>query len=283
MADLSDVEKTVVTIVGNILVPGGVPVLSYPVKIYRGFPSATKLDPDLQAGISHVCVNEAAGYSRQIAGYIDQPTDSPGIKTLTVAISGAARNIVTFVGSANASQIAGIKVNGVAYGYAVLANDTPSTVAAALAALSIAGGVTPSISGPVLTFANGVRLDARTGAVGTSVLLPRYMASGIRIMVFAFSPDARDVICSYIDSQFAANNRFITLPDGQSSHMCWRNTYSDDMPQKELCWRRDLLYTVEYATSLTVNAPAMLWGVENITPQSGTGVNLIGTPVQINS
>lgn len=266
MADLSDVENAVLNMVDAILEPGGVPVLSYPIKCYRGWPAATNLDDDLRAGISHVSIWEASGYSRKATGYIDGPVDTLGATTIGVSIGGSFGNVITLSGNANASQLAGIKVNGIAYAYACLSTDTPATIAAALAALS---AVTPTISGSALTFPNGTRLDARVGSIGTSMTLPRYMTQGVRVMVFAFSPAARDAICSLIDAQIAQNYRFITLSDGQSCQFCYRNTISDDMPQKEQSWRRDLLYTCDYAASITINAPQMLWGVDNITPQSG--------------
>lgn len=283
MADISDVENSLRDVVGNILAPGGTPVLSYSTKVYRGYPSSTNLDPALKAGVSHVVVNEANGFSRATPGWLGQEVDTPGVTSITVGVTGTPGNIVTFGGMVNATQLAGIKVNGVAYGYACLSSDTATSVAAALAALSIAGGVTPTISGPALTFPNGTRLVARVGSVGSATLLPRYVCSGVRVSVYAATPAARDAICSLIDAQLSINNRFITLPDGQSARMCFIRSFSDDMPQKEQSWRRDLLYSVEYSTSVTVNAPQMLWGITTIMPLSGTGGNLVSTAVVTDS
>lgn len=310
MADISDIEQTLVTIIGNILIPNGVPATSYSTKIYRGFPSATTLDGDLANQISHVIVNEAAGYSRPTIGYLTCNVTTPGMTTLTVSVSGT---VVTFGGTANATQLAGVMVNGVPFSYECLANDTPTTVAAALVALINAAipsynqltDLNPIASGPTITFnqsvlseeailtdysgnpliiyeqQSGFRLIARVGSTGTNRYMPRYQTSGFRIMTYAYNTAARDAICSLIDQQISANYRFITLADGQSARMIWRNQYSDDMPQKEQSWRRDLLYTVEYSTSIITNIPPMLFGITEITPQTATAVNAITTPVEV--
>jgi hypothetical protein len=44
------------------------------------------------------------------------------------------------------------------------------------------------------------------------------------------------------------------LPDGSEAYMQYERSMINDAPEKELLFRRDLYYTVEYPTSITMTA-----------------------------
>lgn len=266
MADKSEIENALVTLIAGILYPNGSSnptiVTGYPSRIYRGSPNSAQLDIDLLNNVSHVTVIEQPGFTRVEQGYLDPPTDTQGITTLTISGTGPT---VTLGGTPGAGQLVGVAINNVAYAYALTGADTLATAATSLAAL-VAGAVAV---GPVITFATNAPVLARTTATGTSQSRPRWQAQGFRVTVWAPSPAARDTIVSYLDAHIAATY-FINLPDGQGARLEYRNTFSDDVPQKELLWKRDLYYTVTYATSLTVSAAQMLFETTSISPATST-------------
>lgn len=271
MADTSDVEAALVTLAGSILYPGGVSAVGIPMRIYRGAPASAQLDTDLAAGVAHLTVFSAPGFSRTTGGYLDGPVTTPGVVTLTATVSGAA---VTFGGTAGLGQLAGVIVNGLPYTYACQATDTPSTVAAAIAS-RVSGA---SAAGPVVTFATTRPVIARTGGTGTSRTALRWQTQAFRLITWAPTPAARDTICSFLDAGLSGTP-FVSLPDGQSGRLFWHNTTSDDVPQKEQLWKRDLLYTVQFATTQTVNAAQVLFGILAATAQTSAGITISG-PVQ---
>jgi len=262
MADKSDVEIALVQLISGILYPNGTtnpPILtSYPARVRRGQPTSASLDADLAAGISRVSVVEQPGFTRVTPGYLDPPIETPATPTLTVTGTGPT---ITISGTPGAGQLVGVKVDGVAYAYALTGADTLTTAAAALAAM-----VTGATSvGPVMTFASTAPILARVSCMGTFQTRPRWQAQGFRVSVWAPTPAARDAIAGYVDQQLSATY-FIALPDGQGARMEYRNTFSDDAPQKEQLWKRDIYYTVQFATSITTSAPQVLFEIDNIQP-----------------
>lgn len=266
MADKSDCEAALVQLVGAILYPNGptnpTAVTGFPTRIYRGAPNSAQLDVDLRNAINHVTVCEQPGFTRVEQGYLDPSLDTPGVTTLTITGTGPT---VTLGGTPDTGQLVGVAINNVAYAYALTGSDTLATAATALAAL-VTGAVAV---GPVITFATTAPVLARTTATGTSQSRPRWQAQGFRVTVWAATPAGRDAIASYLDAHIAATY-FISLPDGQGARLEYRNTFSDDFTQKDQLWKRDLYYTVTYATSLTVSAAQMLFETTSISPATST-------------
>lgn len=293
MADKSDVEAALVTLAAGALYPSGpgeACVAGVPVRVYRGWPNAEQLDPDVQAGTAHVTVFEAAGFTRLGAGGLDHAMSvraSPA--TLAARVAGP---VVTFSGTAAASQLAGVAFGGQSWVYAVQASDTPLSVAQALAAL-IAGaawtlesgtpitddsgnplllseGATASASGAdgVLTIATTLPITARVVAAGQTICRVRQQVQGFRIVTWAPSPAARDAVCATVDAVFA-DARWVQLPD-QRGRLIYRNTITNDVPSRARLWRRDLLYTVQFWTTITTAVPEMLFGDTEITVADAT-------------
>jgi len=66
-------------------------------------------------------------------------------------------------------------------------------------------------------------------------------------------------VSTTIDS-FLARQNFISLDDGTEGRLTYSNTSVYDQSQNALLYRRDLVYTVEYATIVSVSQPTMLFG-----------------------
>jgi hypothetical protein len=286
MADTSDCENALVVLCDAILYSLGdsnASITGVPMRIYRGTPNSEQLDADLASGYAHVTILSRAGFSRLTGGYLDNPQGVPTTPTLTVTVAG---NVVTIGGTPGAGQLVGVVVNGRAYAYACTGSDTLATTATALAALASAGGgaITDTsgaqiagldtegaatASGAAITFSTSSIVRARVGAVGTSQTFTRWQMQAFCITTWAPNPAARDAIVSALDAALSGT-RFIDLPDGQGARLLWHGSTSDDVPQREQLWKRELVYTIQYGTSQTLSAPQMLWGLLNLTSTNET-------------
>jgi hypothetical protein len=80
-----------------------------------------------------------------------------------------------------------------------------------------------------------------------------------RISVWAPNPQVRDQACSFVTAGLAAIS-FLTLADGSGGRIRYKSTASIDDDQASSIYRRDLIYTVEYATTIALQTPTVLFG-----------------------
>lgn len=275
MADLSDVEVALAGLVQSALYPSGVPsggppwpispVALAPVTIYPGWPDPATLDDDLAklsadarvvatgrpnpaTGRVHVSIFTRPEERNTTRYPLDWQTLEVAQTTLTAVVN---VNVLTFGGTADLLQNAAVILNGVKpYIYATQPADTPATVAAALAAM-----IVPDFPGTVavaaqITFPGSIfKIVARVGGVGTSVKEVRRQQRMFQITVWANTPDLRTAVAVPVDLLLAQTERF-SLVDGFSARLIYRNSPVLDSPQKVNLYRRDLMYTVEYATTV---------------------------------
>ncbi len=57
---------------------------------------------------------------------------------------------------------------------------------------------------------------------------------------------------------------FIAMPDGTAARLIYAGSTVFDQSQDAILYRRDLAYTVEYATTITALQPSMLFGDLNL-------------------
>ena len=69
----------------------------------------------------------------------------------------------------------------------------------------------------------------------------------------------RDRAVAAIDHSLV-HQGFILLPDTTKARIIYKGTSVYDQAQNSLLYRRDLIYTVEYPTTVTELIPAMLFG-----------------------
>jgi hypothetical protein len=258
MADQSDVETVLVTLVSAALYPNGTGASSVPgpvCRIYRGWPKAAALNADLAAGRINVTVFPASHAIRNTTRYPDEWTTSVIAPELTVTVDGP---LVTFGGTASIGQIAGIRVDGRSYAYRTVATDTPSSVAANIATLARSHGFV-RLSYATLTFEGAADLLARVVADASGLMEIRRQTQSFRISLWCPSPSLRDVAATAVDTLLAAL-RFITLPDGTAARLVFSGSTVFDQSQDAALYRRDLTYTVEYATTISALQPSMLFG-----------------------
>ena len=272
MADISDVEQAIVNLVAGALYPNGTSqpsAVSADCRIYRGWPVKDGLQADMRAGT--VNINVWAGHGKNTTRFpaIDRPLSIPA-PTLSAAASG---NTVTLSGAVGANQNVAVIVNGIGYVYAVQANDTLSTVAAALAALIGAGA---SSSGPTLTVVNAHSLVARVGVVASTAREVARFRRSFQINIWAPNPSARDAVGKAI-KPVLADLRRMALPDGTTAQVTLDDDFSqpDDGLQKEQVYRVTYLVSVEYG--LTVSGAAATVVVDHLVIESADSQAVIAT------
>jgi hypothetical protein len=268
MADLADVENALVSLIAATVYPNGTgqpSIANVGIAVYRGWPQPKALEDDLAAvgagtgGKVHISVftrPEEHNVTRYPKDWQQQSAPAP---TLTLTVNGQQ---VTVGGTVSTPQNAVVFVNNAPFVYVVQANDTPTTIAAALAALINAGSVIPfggmfvpvpgpTSAGPVITMPASARMGvARVGASGISIMEVRRQERTFQITVWANSEANRSAIAGPLDAALANTLRF-TLPDQTSARLIYKGSPVLDGVEKSNLYRRDLLYSVEYATTVT--------------------------------
>jgi hypothetical protein len=284
LADISDVENALVAAITAAVYPTGTSnpsSIGVSARIYRGWPNARALDADLAANIVNISVFPQGGMTRNTTrfplDYVDTTLPTP---TITVSTAG---QVVTFAGAAGAGNLCGIRAAGIGYAYAAAPTDTPSAVAAALAA-QIPGA---SATGPAVTTTGSWDTLGRIVSIGTSTQETRRQVQGF--MITCWCPGAvppaqigaiRDTAASVVDAALAPIE-FLPLADGTGGRLLYHNTRLDDAPTKDALWRRDLFYSVEYPTTRLLVAAEMLWGIGTISPQAVVPGNPVVSTVNI--
>jgi hypothetical protein len=258
MADQSDVENELVALASAALYPNGTNSSSLPgpvCRIYRGWPKAAALNADLAAGYVNVTVFPASPAVRNTTRYPETWVTAPVVPALTVTVTGP---VVTFGGSASIGQVAGVRVDSQSYAYRTIATDTPASVAANIAALARADGIV-TLSQATLTFQGAGDVKARVVADASGLMEIRRQVQSFRITCWCPTPTLRDTAAIAIDTSLAAMS-FITLPDGTAARLIFSGSTVLDQSEDANLYRRDLVYSVEYATTITAPQASMLFG-----------------------
>ncbi len=258
MADQSDVEDALVAVASVALYPDGFDSTSVPgpdCRIYRGWPNSAALDTDLAAGKINVTVFPGGGTSRTTTRFAEQWVGKPPIPSLTVVVAGTS---VTFDGTADVGQVAGILVDGASYAYRTQPDDTPQMVAANLATMVRLNSIV-RLSYQTLTIAGAGNLLARVVADASVQQEVRRQEQGFRLTCWCPTPTSRDITAAVID-RCLSQQRFLALADGTRGLISYVGTTVFDQSQNAKLYRRDLAYHVEYATTVSMKQPAMLFG-----------------------
>lgn len=264
MADINDVQDGVVALVAGVLYPSGSsqpPVNGIPTRIYAGWPVASQLDADLLAGNAHVSVfgRESRNTTRYQTIQQDFTATTPSL-TLTINA-----RTVTVGGTPAAGFNTAVIVGTNAFTHQTVVGDTLNSIASALAALINATYPGTSAAGPVITMpATGPALTAaRVGGSGSQLTEVGRVEQVFQITIWANTPANRKAIGSMIVPALM-NSRFITLADTTAARVILKGQRDDDVPQKELLYRRDIMVTVEYVETMTNTATTVVDIVEKI-------------------
>jgi hypothetical protein len=263
VADLSDIENVLVSLITQAVYPNGTgepSVAAAPCKIYRGWPIPANLDADLAAGTINISVfpqdveQRTTRYSRAW-----MPLSIP-TAALTLTVSG---ETITLGGTPSSPLNAAAVINGQGFVYAVQPSDTLTTIATGLAAL-INVSISATSSAPVITIPTAKELVARVGTVGTIIRETKRQKRGFQITSWCPTPALRDTIVPPID-QTLCDLDFITLPDGSAGRILYERSPVSDQVERQGLYRRDLFYSVEYPTTETESAAQIVTELFNIT------------------
>ena len=265
MADQADVETALASLVANALYPNGTTAASAVgnvCRIYRGFPTGPTLDADLATGTLHVSIVAAAGPVKNVTRYPRAwVAVAPVPATLLAAVSDEA---VTFSGVCAVGQLAGVAVNGALFPYAVQSSDTPPTVASNLAAMIRAEGWIVDYAATTVAVPGATLFMARVVNGAGSLQEIKRQSQDFKISFWCPDPGSRDLVVPLID-QALATQTFIALADGSSARIKFSASEARDLDEDASLYRRDLIYSVEYPTTLQQMTPAMLFGIADLT------------------
>ncbi len=256
MADLADVESALVGLIADALYPDGADVASaigLPARIYRGWPVLGGLDADLAAGVINITVLAVPGQVRNTTRWNDPALNTYATPTITLSVQGAT---ATIGGTAGAGQLAGLLIDGLAFAYRATSGDTLGSVAGALARLI---GPRASAEGATVTVTGARQLTGRSASDAADARELRRQQQSFRVTLWCGDPSSRDVASAAVDMALGALD-FMTLPDGSSARIRFETTSSSDRQEEADLYRRDLVYSVDYATVLLSQLPTMLFG-----------------------
>ena len=286
MSDISDVLVVLVNAASAALYPSGTSqpsITASDIVVYPGWPASANLDQDLLAGKTHVSVFPK-GDDRNTTRYREKRivTKAP-VETLTftkglvnvdhLQLEGGGnllledgssflletqRTTITVGGTVTVPQNVMLRVSGKDYVYSVQSADTLASIAASLAALVVSDIAGTVSQGPTITIGLGGRLQAaRVGGFGTVTREIKRQERLVMLTVWAAAPALRDTIAAAIDVALA-QQRFLTMPDGYGARLIYKSSTVIDSLQKAALYRRDLNYSVEFATTATEQAAAVI-------------------------
>ena len=274
MADQSDVETALVLAITNVLYPNGSSasgVLAQTVKIYRGWPNTASLRTDLAANTLNVTVFPKAGTTRNTTRWADgMVATSSATPTLTVSVSGTS---ATFAGSADSGQVAGLLVDSLAVVHRTVTADTPELVAASLGQLIRTQRIA-EVNGATVTVPGVALLLGRAVADQPVVRWTRSQLQQFRISCWCPDPTSRDNVASFID-QALSSIGFIALGDGSSGRLRYVGTTEFDQSQDAALYRRDLIYSVDYLTTVSDALASMIFGDTTLAPLGSGSVKTL--------
>jgi len=270
VADVSDVEQTLVNLAALALypTPPGTSTTPSPVtgavtSITRGDPLPDQLDPLLVSGNVLVTVN-ARPFGTHLV-----PVSLSGVQTVatipaTLTVSVAGNNVATFGGTVTVGQTVTVVLGNSYYSYAPVLHDTPTIVATQLAAL-IPGATS---SGTALTVNSVKPASIRLQYTGTQVLPQRRQVLDFVVRVYTSQPTLRDTTAKAIDQLFVQTRRPV-LTDQTIGLLRYSGTAYNNVPERDNLFERALIYCVEWDTVVVTVAYAVTTLVQTVTDSLG--------------
>jgi len=257
LADLSDVELALATIVTSAIYPNGATAASAIVlpggvnpncRIFPGWPDPTRLDADMAASIINVSIFAQPGLEKNITAYPQVWVSQTKVaSTITATV---ASNVVTIGGSITVGHYITLLIAGNVFSYAAKTGDTLASFAASLAAL-INGA---AVSGESITIPNGGwTIVARAAAPGTAFRELERTRQRFVVTVWAENNAARIATARVIRPALAAIDTLF-YPDTSCGRIFYENSMDVDRSGKQSLSCRDIFYWAEYPTTQSMVA-----------------------------
>ena len=227
----------------------------------RGWPNAAALDADLTAGRVNITVFPDAARQRNSTRWPDEWTMAAAVTpTLGILVAGTTASVF---GTGGAGMLAGLQVDTLSVVYRTAKGDTPELVAAALAEklralgrIALANGADVRVPGAGFLLG---RVVADQGAMRES----KRQSQGFRISLWCPDPASRDAAGGVVDRALSAIG-FLPLPEGTGGNLRFLSSVLYDQSLNARLYRRDLIYSVDYATTIVEALPSMIFGVSDL-------------------
>jgi len=258
MADQSDVETALAAQIEAVVYPpgtGDAGLGGLVGRVYRGWPNPAALDADLAAGVVNITVFPLDD-ARNTTRYFDTwMVPDPVPVTLAVIVAG---ETVSFSGSAASGQLAGVLADNAGYIYRTRTGDTPALVAANIA-VALRTKRIAQLSGASVTIPGVGRLFGRAVADQSALWQVRRQRQDFRITCWCPDYASRDAVAAAVDVALAQQH-FLALADGSRGQLVFVRSQTSDAGENATLYRRDLIYAVEYPTTVIQTLPSMLFG-----------------------
>jgi hypothetical protein len=257
MADISEVQTTLVGVIAATLYPNGTSqasAIGAQCRVGSGWPTSAQLDPDLAAGKVNVSVYPT-NIEKKTTRHLDAwQTVLHNAPTVVLSQSGQTITVGGSIPATFFAQNVAVLIAGHPFTYAAQPNDTLSTIASALATLIAAVYPGATSSGPIITLSAGTPAPTlRSGGSGTVAKEVKRQSRVLRIVIWAPTPALRDAAAKVLDPMLAQIN-FLSLPDGFGGRLLYHSSDVVDLQEKANLYRRDLCYSVEYPTTISQQA-----------------------------
>jgi len=254
MASSDDVARFLAGRIAEVVYPGGrqLPgIVNAPVKIYPGWPVPGTLQQDIDNGSVHITVWPLPT-ERKISTALGRPCRviAKGQPTLQFTVNGS---FISVSGVASALTNVRVSLNGKAFTFHFQAGTTAKQALSALSA-SLPRSFTVLSSICILV---AEHLSVYVTTAGTAVKELHRQIKDFQVTVWAPAPVLRDRIGSAIDTALAEQCQ-IDLDDGAPAQLFYVRQFDTDRSENWHVYRRDLIFSVNYATTQTITAPEVI-------------------------
>ncbi|MCS3401408.1 MULTISPECIES: hypothetical protein [Pantoea] len=263
MASVGDVCLFIAKQVEDTIYPGGnrLPgIINAAVKIYPGWPVPGSLESGIDAGGVHISVWPLPA-ERKLSCALGRPWRIlPECEpSLQITVNG---NVISFSGVSSALTNVGLRLDGKDYSFQF----RPQTTAEE--AVKILSGAFPHIFtvGRSLYVLNAENISVTVTTAGLAVRELHRQVKDFQVTVWAPSPVLRERIGSAIDGTLSEQCH-IDLNDGVPAQLLYLRQFDSDKAESWHVYRRDLFFSVNFATTQTMTAPEIIHAVVSVNGQ----------------
>ncbi|WP_313188882.1 hypothetical protein [Pantoea sp.] len=266
MASVDDVSHFLARRVADVVYPGGIQlpgIVNAAVKIYPGWPVSGDLQQDIGKGGVHISVWPLPA-ERKIGSALGRPCRviAKGRPSLQITVNGS---LIGVYGVASAFTNVRVSLDEKEFSFQFRAGTTAAQVVHLLTVLLPLS----FIVGSKVCVLMVKHIKALVTTAGTAVRELRRQIKDFQITVWAPTPVLRNRIGSAIDVALSEQCH-IDLDDGAPAQLLYARQFDSDRSENWHVYRRDLIFSVNYAITQTLTAPEVTRTVVTLNGQQTT-------------